>query len=270
MPKHNCDRKLVYGASTWAGVADRRHVLQLLAGVSLFPFVACDDNGKTGDNPNAADAGDSESAPCTLTPQETAGPFPGNGSNGPNALALNGIIRRDIRTSIEPSSGTAEGVPLAVRLTLVNTNQDCAPLAARAIHVWHCDRDANYSLYTLPAQNYLRGVQETDSSGTATFTTIFPGCYPGRMPHIHLEVYPSLAAATASGSELLISQLAFPVAVCEAVYETPEYAQSAANLSQISFATDGVFRDGFEDQLATVTGDIKNGFVAELTVRIAI
>ena len=61
----------------------------------------------------------------------------------------------------------------------------------------HCDRDGLYSLYSsgVTAHNYLRGVQETDASGNLGFTTIFPGCYAGRMPHVHVEVYPSLDKA---------------------------------------------------------------------------
>ena len=57
--------------------------------------------------------------------------------------------------------------------------------------MWHCDRLGRYSLYGagVTNQNYLRGTQEADASGNVTFTSIFPGCYSGRWPHIHFEVY---------------------------------------------------------------------------------
>ena len=64
------------------------------------------------------------------------------------------------------------------------------------------------------AENYLRGVQATNASGVASFTTVFPGCYAGRIPHMHFEVYRSLATATASTSKIKTSQIAFPLATC--------------------------------------------------------
>lgn len=74
------------------------------------------------------------------------------------------------------------------------------------------------------AQNYLRGVQATDATGTATFVSIFPGCYSGRMPHIHFEVYRNVAAASSSANKIKTSQLAFPAAPCNAVYATAGYS----------------------------------------------
>jgi hypothetical protein len=49
-------------------------------------------------------------------PDETAGPYPGDGSNGPDVLEQSGIVRRDIRSSFEEYSGTAEGVPMTLEL----------------------------------------------------------------------------------------------------------------------------------------------------------
>jgi protocatechuate 3,4-dioxygenase beta subunit len=71
-------------------------------------------------------------------------------------------------------SGTAEGVPLSLSIRLLNTNGSCASLAGYAIYLWHCTRDGLYSLYSsgITQQNYLRGVQETNSEGIATFTTM--------------------------------------------------------------------------------------------------
>src|SRR6185369_5639030 len=113
---------------------------------------------------------------------ETAGPYPADGSNANlNALALSGIVRSDIRSSIAGATGVAAGVALTVRLALVNTNGSCADLAGYAVYLWHCDRDGQYSLYSagVTGENYLRGVQVSDSDGMVSFTTIFPGCYSG-------------------------------------------------------------------------------------------
>ena len=119
------------------------------------------------------------------------------------------------------------------------------------------------------AENYLRGVPATDADGVATFTTVFPGCYAGRMPHIHMEVYRSTTTATPYTNKLKTSQLAFPVDVCSAVYATTGYEASVANLAAISFSTDNVFSDGVTLQMATVSGSVSAGYVAELTVGIS-
>ncbi len=200
-------------------------------------------------------------------PQETAGPFPGDGSNGPNVLTESGIVRSDITTSFGSSTGTAAGVPLRIELTLTDTAG--AALPGAALYLWHCDREGRYSLYDVEDQNYLRGVQQADSAGKVSFTSIFPACYAGRWPHAHFEAYPNLAAATSSDNAITTSQLALPQDVCEQVYATEGYSQSVANLGRVSLESDDVFRDGVDSQLATVTGSVPGGLVATLTVPVA-
>jgi protocatechuate 3,4-dioxygenase beta subunit len=222
-------------------------------------------------------SGDSESegvttpgsANCTKVPEETAGPFPGEGSNGPNVLNQTGVVRSDIRSSFAGLTGTADGVPLTIALTVVSAST-CAPLASRAIYIWHCDRLGRYSLYSTGAtnQNYLRGIQQTDATGKVTFTSIFPACYAGRWPHVHFEVYPSLAAATSVANKVATSQIALPKATCDLVYATPGYEQSITNLSQVSLASDNVFSDGASLELATITGSVTTGLTAALTVAV--
>jgi protocatechuate 3,4-dioxygenase beta subunit len=257
-----------------AAMRDRRQALRLLAGASLVPWLACD-SGDAMDavsNPDGAIPGQDGggAAACATIPDETGGPYPGDGSNGANALALSGIVRADLRSSLSPASGIADGVPLTVKLTLVNSKAACAPLAGYAVYLWHCDREGNYSMYTLPSQNYLRGVQVTDAGGTVSFTSIFPGCYAGRWPHIHFEIFPSVAQAIASGTKAKTSQLALPADACQQVYVTAGYAQSITNLAQISLATDNVFSDGATLETATVTGDVTSGFVAALSVGVPV
>jgi protocatechuate 3,4-dioxygenase beta subunit len=207
-------------------------------------------------------------------PQETAGPYPADGSQASsqvlNALALSGIVRRDIRTSLG-TGNVAQGVPLTIELTLVSTLGDCAPLAGYAVYLWHCDREGRYSLYSqgVTSEDYLRGVQQADSNGLITFTSIFPACYSGRWPHVHFEIYPSLESATSASNTVHTTQLALPEDICDVVYATDGYSQSIRNMSQISLERDNVFSDGYELQMATVTGDATNGYVARLTVGIA-
>lgn len=249
----------------------RRDVLRLALGVGVLQVLGCggDITGTTG-NANNGSSSTGNNATCSTIPSETAGPYPGDGSNGPNVLGLSGVVRQDIRSSFGGLSGTAAGVPLTVNLTLVSTAASCAALAGRAIYLWHCDRGGLYSLYSAGAtnQNYLRGVQVTDDAGKVAFTSIFPGCYAGRWPHIHFEIYPSLAAATAQSNVTKISQLAFPKAACDAVYATSGYQASITNLAGVSLATDNVFADGATLQLATMTGDATTGYTATLQVSI--
>jgi protocatechuate 3,4-dioxygenase beta subunit len=207
-------------------------------------------------------------------PQETAGPYPADGSrasNGTlNALTRSGIVRSDIRTSLG-TGNVAPGIPATIELTLVDVNNNAAPLAGYALYLWHCNRDGNYSLYSKGAtdEDYLRGVQQADSAGKITFTSIFPACYAGRWPHVHFEVYPSLAQATSASNAINISQLALPEEICKAAYAMSGYEQSVKNLSRVTLDSDNVFGDGHDWQVATVTGDATGGYTVRLTVGVA-
>lgn len=250
----------------------RRRALLWLAGAGTLPLLGC---GGGGDDAGATTTGGGNSA-CTVIPEETAGPYPGDGSNTSggsiaNALALSGIVRSDIRSSVAGAGATAEGVLLTLTLTLVNANASCADLSGFAIYLWHCTREGGYSMYSADVadQNFLRGVQETDADGQVAFTTIFPGCYAGRMPHMHFEVYPNLAGATSAANKIKTSQIAFPTDACATVYAGASgYSASAANFAQISFATDNVFRDGYSSQLVELSGSVAAGYSAALTVAI--
>jgi protocatechuate 3,4-dioxygenase beta subunit len=249
-------------------VLPRRELLRLALGAGALSLLGCSADGATGLDDDG-DLSGGVNATCSKLPEETAGPYPGDGSNGPSVLNQVGVVRRDIRPSFAGLSGAAEGIALTVVLTVASSGS-CTPLAGRAVYLWHCDREGRYSLYSsgVTNQNYLRGVQETDANGRVTFTSIFPGCYAGRWPHIHFDVYPSLAAATNVANKVSTSQLAFPKAACDAVYATAGYQQSVTNLSGVSLATDGIFRDGYETQLAAMTGSVSGGFTATLTVPI--
>jgi protocatechuate 3,4-dioxygenase beta subunit len=177
-------------------------------------------------------------------------------------LTQSGIVRRDITSSFGSSTTKAEGVPLGITMTINDFANNKSPLAAAAVYVWHCDREGRYSLYSqgVTNENYLRGVQETDDTGQVKFDTIFPACYSRRWPHIHFEVYPSLAKATSSANKIATSQMALPEATSKAVYATAGYEQSVRNLSRVSLDSDNVFSDGYDLQMPTVTGDPTNGY----------
>ncbi|MEZ5100218.1 MAG: intradiol ring-cleavage dioxygenase [Thermoleophilia bacterium] len=263
---------------------DRRRLL-LLAGSGLVTVVAAACGGKGGASATTAAATTADARTGTTTtagaapgaalecvteiPQETGGPYPGDGSNGPNVLTESGIVRQDIRSSFGSASGTAEGVPLTIELTVVDAADGCTPLPGAAVYAWHCDRDGNYSLYSeaVAEENYLRGVQVADESGAVRFTSIYPGCYAGRWPHVHFEVYPTVDAATGPDEAVKTSQLAFPQDACETVYATSGYETSVSNLARLSLETDNVFGDdGGALQLATMGGSVDSGYTATLVV----
>jgi protocatechuate 3,4-dioxygenase beta subunit len=249
-------------------LVDRRRALALLGGTALAALAGCSAaSTSTGSvaTTAAATAGD-----VGVIPAETAGPYPADGSNGADVLTASGVVRSDIRSSFGSSTTTAEGVPLTVTLTLLEADGD-TPVEGAAVYVWHCNRAGQYSMYDrgVADENYLRGVQPTASDGSVTFTSIFPACYSGRWPHIHFEVYRSVAEATAAGQILATSQLALPQETCSAVYATTGYEQSVSNLARVSLDRDMVFGDdGGVSQLATMTGDVTRGYTAALTVGI--
>jgi len=186
-------------------------------------------------------------------------------------LTADGIVRSDIRSSFGSSTTTAEGVPLGIDLQLTDSTGGCSALAGAAVYVWQCDAGAGYSLYSegIEDENYLRGVQEAGADGRVRFTSIFPGAYAGRWPHIHFEVHESLAAATGGGTRIATSQVALPEAACTAVYATAGYEASVRNLAETSLTSDLVFGDdGGAAQLGTVTGSVDEGYTVELAVAV--
>ncbi len=260
-----------------AKVADRRQALRLMFGVSAATLFACSPSIMGGDG--GADGGgadgtgsDASATPtsCTAVPQETGGPYPGDGTNGPNVLDQSGVVRSDIRSSFGSLSGAAEGVPMKVRIRLLDAS-GCGVVANAAIYLWHCDRAGNYSLYSagVTDKNYLRGVQITDADGVVEFQTIVPGCYSGRWPHMHFEIFRDAASATAGSAAARTSQLALPQAMCAAAYATAGYEASVANLARITLATDNVFSDGAAAQTPTITGNVTDGFIATIDVAFA-
>jgi len=250
-------------------LVDRRFLLRGAGlGVVGLGLVAC------GSDTASDSTSTTTSAATTSTgeiPDETAGPYPGDGSNGPDVLEESGIVRSDITSSFGDASGTAEGVPMTLELAVSDLADGGSPYAGVAVYVWHCDRDGEYSMYSegIEDQNYLRGVQVTDDDGVVRFTSIVPACYAGRWPHIHFEVYPDVDSTSDATNAIATSQVALPQKACAAVYATTGYEQSVQNLADVTLASDNVFGDdGGASQLATVTGNVTDGYVVRLAVPI--
>ncbi|GAA1993902.1 intradiol ring-cleavage dioxygenase [Microbacterium pumilum] len=274
-------RGLVYDVQT---LIDRRRALGIFGGVALTSLLAAcgaqpTDAATTTDaaspaasataTPSASPSAKGQaSEPVTEVPDETGGPYPGDGSNGVNVLDDSGIVRADIRSSFGSSTTVAEGVRLTISLTVRDAATGEA-LAGRGVYLWHCDRDGDYSLYSqgVENENYLRGVQETDANGTVTFTSVYPACYSGRWPHIHFEVYDDVANAVASGPIVKTSQIALPAEANTAVYATSGYERSVQNAGSVSLQSDNVFSDdGGIHQIATIAGSVADGYTASLTI----
>lgn len=267
------DRGLAFDLETNAErTRSRRSVLKWLGGAGLFALVSgCTDRSVDvgADASSGSDSRSGSGGTCTKIPEETAGPYPGDGSNGPNAS------RRRVSCAATSARASARCRDRGRRdphdqAELVDASNSCAPLSGYAVYLWHCDAEGRYSLYSsgVTNQNYLRGVQESDENGEVTFTSIFPGCYSGRWPHIHFEVYPSAATATSAANKIATSQLALPEAACDEVYATSGYSASVANLASTSLTSDNVFGDGSGQQLATVTGSTSAGYTATLDVAV--
>ena len=272
-------------------IQDRRKVVSwLLSSGTAAILAGC--GGSSGDDSSSSGTGgtggtgDSTSDPppdsCFADPAETSGPYPADGSNTVNGMASNvltqtGIVRSDIRSSFGSSTTQAGGVPLTLTLRLVDANNLCANLSGYAVYVWHCSQEGNYSLYSAGVrnENYLRGVQVCDGSGRVTFQTIYPGCYPGRYPHLHFEVYPNAGMATLYTNATFTSQLAMPYDVSDTIYtNVAGYAGSSDNLAATPIDMDSVFHNDTPDEIAAMTpmltGDVTGGYTSEILVGVPV
>jgi protocatechuate 3,4-dioxygenase beta subunit len=187
-----------------------------------------------------------------------------------NALTQEGVIREDLRTSFGEMTPTAEGLELTLELDLVNAD-GCTPLVGVAIYLWHCDTTGLYSLYDTTDRNYLRGVGVSDADGKVRFTTIYPGCYDGRWPHIHFEIFDSVDAAVAGEASVLTAQIAMPEAQSVQVYQDNAlYSNGTTNLNRITIASDNVFSDNSADEIVqqtmAITGDMNTALHGTVTI----
>ncbi|WP_286969289.1 intradiol ring-cleavage dioxygenase [Flavobacterium sp. UBA4854] len=202
------------------------------------------------DETNSSNSGDGS---CTVSPSETKGPFP---IKTPSQLVLENIKSDRV------------GIALLINLKIENKNNNCEPLSGVLVDVWHCDKDGNYSEYggtqmqqtDYTSVHFLRGRQTSNSSGEVSFISIYPGWYQGRAPHVHVEVLSS------SGTSLLVTQIAFPETISSEVYSSTNYA--AHGQADTANTKDNVFADSLADELATMTGNLTDGFTLTKTITV--
>ena len=281
--EHDHDRGLRFDLST---MIDRRRVLFGAAGAGVLALLAACGSSSTSASTAATSASTAAMNSTATTaattaataatsdliavPEETAGPYPGDGSNGVQILTESGVVRSNIRTSFGSSTTDPGGVATTIQLTLLDVETG-EPLQGAAVYLWHCDSAGNYSLYSqgVTGENYLRGVQESDANGLVTFLSYYPACYSGRWPHIHYEVYPSLDSITSSANKIATSQLALTDDVNQAVYADSRYSDSSSNYARVSLATDNVFSDGTTNEIPTITGSVADGYTLAMNVPVS-
>ena len=222
----------------------RRQALGTMGAASAALVLGCGGSPSAPSAASAAPESSSTNGSCTVTPTETAGPFP----------SLNSLFRSDIR---EGKSGTL----LTLTIKVVNSNAACAAVPNADVEIWHVDAAGQYSEYgSQAAQTYLRGIQTTNGNGEVTFTTIYPGWYQGRATHIHAEV-------TIGGVSRKVTQIAFPEAVNDAVHTSGVYASRGKNL--MTNLADGIFADSLASELVVPTGGAASGYAVHFQVAIA-
>ncbi len=209
-------------------------------------------------------------ADLTLTPAETGGPFPADGTNANGAgrkadmLADPRTVRSDIRADLD-GSNVQDGVPMTLAVTVLDDATGKAVPGA-AVYIWHCSKTGIYSQYNsnmlggdYSARTYLRGVQIADGNGLVTFQTILPGRYQGRAFHIHFEVFGDGSYA----EKLLTSQIAVDDDQIDTLYAAAGYAAALKN--DTNNDRDNVFSDGVRHQLMTLAGSATSGLAATFT-----
>jgi protocatechuate 3,4-dioxygenase beta subunit len=232
------------------GLMSRRATLRLLGAAGAGALVGCRIDWA---EPSAAEAVDAQGVPCVAKPELTEGPF----------FVDDRLDRSDIRT--DPVTGALKaGVPLRLAFKVSRVDDACAPLAGAVVDLWHTDALGNYSDVGGEAgKKYLRGYQTTDANGVARFTTIYPGWYPGRTPHIHFKIRTFAGEREAYD---FTSQLFFDDAVTRRVYAAGPYApRGQANMTN---ARDGIYRSGGSRLLLALAED-GDGYAATFEIGMA-
>jgi protocatechuate 3,4-dioxygenase beta subunit len=233
-------RKPVFETRHGDRIVTRRRALTLIgaSGAALLAGLA---PGRSRAQSIAGDAPPS----CKARPEQTEGPF----------FVEEALSRSDIRS--DPRTGEVKaGVPLRITFHVSRlSGASCAPLSGARIDVWHSDAAGRYSdvrgfAASTTGQQFLRGFQLTDATGSAQFLTIFPGWYGGRAVHLHFKIRAAAAAATYHG---FTSQVYFDDALTERVFATEPYASRGRRWMRNG--DDAIFRDGGRELLLAAEPD---------------
>jgi protocatechuate 3,4-dioxygenase beta subunit len=219
-------------------ILSRREALKLLGVTSAAVLAGCLPGGAdileaTGTPVEPAPAVTSDALPaCFVRPEATEGPY----------YVDEDLNRSDVRS--DPGSGEVkEGALLALNFNVSQVSSGgCTPLEGAKIEIWHCDAEGVYSDVSDPGfnsvgQKFLRGYQETDANGQATFISIYPGWYSGRAVHIHFKIHPDIS----DQSMVFTSQLFFDDSLSDQVFSQAPYASKGQR--DMLNSTDRIFND---------------------------
>jgi protocatechuate 3,4-dioxygenase beta subunit len=219
-------------------ILSRREVLALLGGSSAALLAACAPGGALA-SPTPSTAAATSAATATATAAATAAALPScivrpALTEGPYFVDEK-LDRSDIRS--DPGTGAVRPGALLTLNFLVSrvSGSACTALSGAMVDVWHCDALGVYSdVDSARGQKFLRGFQNTDTSGSAKFTTIYPGWYPGRAVHIHFKIRPTAASQ-------FTSQLFFEDTLSTEVFAQTPYSQKGTQ-GITRNAQDGIFQ----------------------------
>jgi protocatechuate 3,4-dioxygenase beta subunit len=255
---------------------DRRTALSAFGAVSLGALLAAcssDDGGgaATGSSTSSTNTTNAtgtsvssatsdlfdNAASCTLTPEETEGPYYFDAD----------AIRSDIRED-------RPGVPLRVALRVMD-NDTCTPVSNAVVDIWHCDATGIYSGFEAAStgagggapgggqgsgptddETYLRGAQVTNADGIVEFVTVYPGWYRGRTVHIHAKVH-------VDNATVLTTQVYFDEAVTDTVYSEAPYSDDAG---RDTFNDDDSI---FDDELVLTLSEDGDGYLGVMSFNVA-
>lgn len=189
---------------------------------------------------------------CVVRPAMTEGPY----------YVDEHLRRSDIRRDTTTGRLSA-GVPLTLEFVTSRVAVNaCQPRGDVLIDVWQCDALGVYSDVQGNTGDFLRGAQVTDARGRAAFTTIYPGWYPGRAVHIHFKLRPLNAGGQVTGE--FTSQLFFPEEITDRVDALEPYRRQGRRTTLN--AQDGIYRNGGNQLLLSLTGSPTQGYRATFDV----
>lgn len=244
---------------------NRRKALKLLGAVAASGIlINCGGGTTTSSTTTGTGTGTTSSdSTCAVTPEGEEGPYFVDDS-------ASGYLRSDIRSNLDGSS-VQVGVPLTLKITVVDNQNSCAPMSNVQIDIWHCSAEGLYSAESVEStsdQSWLRGYQLTNSSGLVTFTTVFPGWYEGRTTHIHLRLRSTYDSTDSGGGNT--TQLFFDQSVCDTIYTTISPYNSRGTDSTTN-TNDHVFTGETKgENLVTLTGDSSSGYIGACTISLPI
>jgi protocatechuate 3,4-dioxygenase beta subunit len=266
----------------------RREILRSLGGAAAATLFGCGTSkivttsSGSGTSTSSASSGSSSASStsaCLVESSTTRGPYFVDTINDTNNVATSGTPytidalipqRSDIRADTEGTAGTQQGVQLVLNVTLYDSSCSSVISGAR-VDIWHANAHGAYSDIKNAgndggadhtSENFLRGYQFSDANGLVTFTTVYPGAYSGRCPHIHLKIRIINSAGVVTTENT--TQLFFTDATSASVYAaSSNYSTSSYNTKDTA---DQIYNSESPTLIPTLTGDTTSGLTGTIAI----